>query len=344
MEDIFSTLESAGVPRSELYLAWDFTVASVRNITERILHIRDEAFADLGSAVPGYTVTEVVDFGACEINCPDGTDEQMSRQISGTFQVPSFLEGDSSPGSGFFYADPDDGLPDRQSPDAFFNANFVCRIARSVAEDFDAPPKAVARPSLYGHGLLGSANEVRGGTGNNVDIMADTHQMMFCATDWSGFSSEDVGYAVQVLQDFSLLPEFFDRQQQGLLNFMFLARLMKHDQGFVADPNFQAGGEPVFDNSTVYYDGNSQGGILGGALMGVIQDVTRGVLGVPGMSYSMLLRRSIDFESFTPFFSARSPADTSITYRATCCPARRATRCCCRSPTAIIRSACGPPI
>ena len=49
--------------------------------------------------------------------------------------------------------------------------------------------------------------------------------------------------------------------------------------GLGSDPAFQAGGVPVFDNSTVYYDGNSQGGILGGALMGVIQDVTRGCAG-----------------------------------------------------------------
>ena len=55
--------------------------------------------------------------------------------------------------------------------------------------------------------------------------------MMFCGTDWSGFASEDVGYATQVLQDFSLMPAFFDRQQQGLLNFMYLARLLKHDDG-----------------------------------------------------------------------------------------------------------------
>jgi hypothetical protein len=125
---------------------------------------------------------------------------------------------------------------------------------------------------------------------------------MFCATDWSGFSGEDAGYAVQALQDFSLLPAFFDRQQQGMLNFMFLGRLLKHNNGFVVHPAFQSGGMPVFDNSTVYYDGNSQGGILGGALMAVIQDVTRGVLGVPGMAYSFLLRRSIDFDVYKPFF------------------------------------------
>jgi len=305
MEALFAELEAAGVARDDLYLAWDFTVASVRNIAERLLHIRDTAFADLGEAAPSYTVDEVIDFAPCGSDgCQDGEDEQMSRQVSGRFFVPNFLDTpEGGPGSGFHYAEPDDGLPDRLAPDSLFAANFVCRIARTVAEDFAQPPLAVARPSLYGHGLLGSANEVRGGTGNNVDIMAETHRMMFCATDWTGFASEDVGFALQILQEGSLIPAFFDRQQQGLLNFMFLARLLKHDQGLRAHPAFQAGGEPVFDNSEVFYDGNSQGGILGGALMGVIQDVTRGVLGVPGAAYSMLLRRSSNWENFTPFFS-----------------------------------------
>jgi hypothetical protein len=84
---------------------------------------------------------------------------------------------------------------------------------------------------------------------------------------------------------------------------MYLARLLKHDTGLRSNAAFQAAGVPVFDNSAVYYDGNSQGGILGGALMGVIQDVTRGVLGVPGMAYSFLLRRSIDFSDYNLFFS-----------------------------------------
>jgi hypothetical protein len=305
MEAMFSELQEAGVERSELYLAWDFTVASVRNITERLLHIRDEAFADLGAAAPDYAISTVTDYAPCDpAGCADGQDEQIAREIAGTFFVPNFLDSDDgAPGSAFHYATPDDGLPDRLNGDSLFAANFVCRIPRSVAEDFSQLPKAQARPSLYGHGLLGSANEARGGTRQNVDIMALDHQMMFCATDWAGFANADVPFAIQVLQDFSLMQAFFDRQQQGLLNFMFLARLLKSDAGFVANPAFQAAGQPVFDNSTVYYDGNSQGGILGGALMGVIQDVTRGVLGVPGMSYSFLLRRSVDFNAFTPFFS-----------------------------------------
>jgi hypothetical protein len=64
-------------------------------------------------------------------------------------------------------------------------------------------------------------------------------------------------------------------------------------------------GTPVIDPSHVFYDGNSQGGILGGFFMSVSQDVTRGVLGVPAMNFSTLLTRSVDFDIFTlPLYQA----------------------------------------
>ncbi|HJT37725.1 MAG TPA: hypothetical protein VJ818_04810, partial [Actinomycetota bacterium] len=65
--------EARGMPfdRSKLYLAWDFTVASERNLTERMLHIRDEAFAALGDTnladgiiqgvSPRFAITKVTD-------------------------------------------------------------------------------------------------------------------------------------------------------------------------------------------------------------------------------------------------------------------------------------------
>ncbi len=37
MEELFETLGQAGIQRSSLYLAWDFTVASERNLRERVL-------------------------------------------------------------------------------------------------------------------------------------------------------------------------------------------------------------------------------------------------------------------------------------------------------------------
>jgi len=302
MEDIFSILEDVGVAREELYLAWDFNVASVENITERLLHIRDDAFAALGNTAPVFTVEEITDFAPCDDGvCEEGQHDEIAREVYGSFQIPSYLDSEEGgPGSGFFYDEPDDGLPDRIGGNNLFSAEFYCRIPRSVAEDFDLPPKAVARPSLYGHGLLGSPTEVRAG---NVGVMADTHQMMFCATPWVGFAAEDAGFATVALQDFSLMPPFFDRQQQGILNFMYLARLLKHPQGLAGDPAFQAGDEPVFDTSNVYYDGNSQGGIVGGGLMGAIQDVTRGVLGVPAMSFSFFIRRSSHWATYALFMT-----------------------------------------
>jgi hypothetical protein len=313
MEDLFDVLAESGIAREELYLAWDFQVASVENLTERLLHIRDDAFVALGNAAPEFTVEEVTDFAPCDSGgCGEGQHNEIAREVSGTFQVPNYLDtDDGGPGSGFFYDEPDDGLPDRLGGDNLFTANFYCRIPRSVAEDFTAPPAAVARPSLYGHGLLGSPTEVRAG---NIGVMADTHQMVFCATTWVGFADEDTAFAIEALQDFSLMPDFFERQQQGLLNFMYLGRLLHHEQGLAGHPAFQAGGQPVFDTTTVYYDGNSQGGILGGALMGVIQDVTRGVLGVPAASYSFFIRRSVHWQTYGLFMGGSGTGETGGGY------------------------------
>ena len=141
------------------------------------------------------------------------------------------------------------------------------------------------RPSLYGHGLLGGAGEV---TGGNIRAMANEHGFVFCATDWTGMSTLDVPNVLTLLQDLSRFPTLADRAQQGFLNFMYVGRwMLKHDWGEV----------PV-DQSALFYDGNSQGGIMGGALTALAPDFQRAVLGVPGMNYSTLLRRSVDFDMY----------------------------------------------
>ncbi|MBV8951434.1 MAG: hypothetical protein JOZ99_11200, partial [Actinobacteria bacterium] len=64
---------------------------------------------------------------------------------------------------------------------------------------------------------------------------------------------------------------------------------------------------PVIDTSDVFYDGNSQGGILGGAVTAVSNQWTRAVLGVPGMNYSTLLQRSVDFNLYQTFLDPAYP-------------------------------------
>ncbi|HSI94112.1 MAG TPA: hypothetical protein VK925_11470, partial [Jiangellaceae bacterium] len=69
-----------------------------------------------------------------------------------------------------------------------------------------------------------------------------------------------------------------------------------------------ADGAPLLDvDAGLGYDGNSQGGIAGGALTALAQDFTNAVLGVPGMNYSTLLDRALPFEQFRPVFEPSYP-------------------------------------
>ncbi|WP_372810215.1 neutral/alkaline non-lysosomal ceramidase N-terminal domain-containing protein, partial [Litorivivens sp.] len=347
------------IKREELYLAWDFTVASQRSLAGRLLHLRDDAFASLGETIDILPGEDGYQMGRAPTVTVDLTHEnpnsRIARRVEGTITVPSYvLPSDPSPLEGgdfnalfnqlrdnypealaairsqcrafaplsemclafdpdapefgravslppnrFFYDPTDanaspsqfgDGLPDRASDQATMTRKYICNIPNSALQ-------SPARPSLYGHGLLGSRGEVNSG---HVADMADAHNMMFCAVDWFGFSEGDLPNIVTILLDVSNLPLLADGSQQGMLNMMFLARAMKHPEGFAALPAFQnANGEPLFDTREVYYDGNSQGGIMGGPVVAVSRDVNRGVLGVPGMNYSTLLRRSVDFDLYS---------------------------------------------
>jgi hypothetical protein len=289
MEEIFTTLAAAGVARDDLYLAWDFTVASQRNLTGRLLFARDDAFKRLGSNAPTFTVT----------NVEDDVDGNIFRRVTGTYEVERYVS-TTDPGARMILDAK--GLPLHQ--DTPQPASFICLIPRAALPSA-AGPAVPARASLYGHGLLGSNDEVNAG---NVKAMANEHNFVFCATKWIGMSEDDVLNAIDILGDVGKFPSLTDRLQQSMVDQLFLARLMIHKNGFVADPAFQdASGNPVIDTSAVFYDGNSQGGIFGGTVMAIAKDITRGVLGVPGMNYSLLLTRSTDFAAYSAFLYPAYP-------------------------------------
>jgi hypothetical protein len=283
MEKLFRHLRSAGVATGDLQLAWDFTIASGRNIADRLLTIRNDAFRDLGRHAPAFTVTAV----------QENPSPQFRRRIQGTFEVPLYLTGDGGPGNGFVLDDR--GLPVRQP--GTYTATFTCNLPNSTIP-------GPARMALYGHGLLGDQGEVNGSL---VRPMAATYNVAYCATDWIGMAEEDVANAVTILQDLSKFSTLADRLQQGFLNFLFLGRLMRHPEGFVAHPAFQIGGAPAIDIDQLYFDGNSQGAIVGGALCAVAQDFRRCVLGEAGMNYSTLLQRSVDFDLYKLFLDVGYP-------------------------------------
>jgi hypothetical protein len=288
MQDVLKTLDRAGIKRDDLYLAWDFTVASQRNLSERMLHIRDDAFESLDDKAPSFSVTQV----------ENDVDERIARRVTGTFTVPNYLTGDGAAGNRFNTGT--NGLPQRSGD---YRAPFVCIIPRAALRPDGSVARA--RAAVYGHGLFGTEREVGA---NHVRDMANEHNFVFCATRWIGLSQEDIGNGVSILQDISRFPTLADRLQQGMLDTLFLGRLMKAKDGFVADPAFQGGqGMPVIDTRELFFDGNSQGGIIGGAVTAVAQDWTRAVLGVPAMNYSTLLQRSVDWDAFKAILDPNYP-------------------------------------
>ena len=112
-------------------------------------------------------------------------------------------------------------------------------------------------------------------------------------------SGGDLPNTFGILRDLSQFPTLADRLQQGFLDFLFLGRALVHPGGFAANAAFQDGGAPLLDTRRLFFAGGSQGGILGGAVSAVAPDWTRAALIVPGMTYSTLLTRSVDFDAFS---------------------------------------------
>lgn len=273
---VLAALQARGVGRDGLYLAWDFTVASRQSLTGPVLRMRDDALRGLGDRSPSFLVTQVA----------DDVDDKIAREVKGIVWAPSYLDQYGGlPGSALHRGA--DGMPSRL-PGNSQAVPFQCEIPRSALT-------RPARPALYGHGLLGSEGEVDAG---NVKAMAAEHGFVFCATKWIGMADEDVPNVVSALADLTRFRTVADRLQQSLVNFTFLGRAMT--RGFTGNEAFQNdAGAPLIDAAAeLTYDGNSQGGIMGGALTAVSPDVRRAVLGVPAMNYSTLLNRSADFPQY----------------------------------------------
>src|SRR5262249_6494002 len=85
---MFSALEAAGVPRSELVLAWDFVTASDAFLRSDLQTMRQAALAALSPDAASVTFTTT----------PQPNTPQTYRKYTGTFKSPSFLtDGDADP-------------------------------------------------------------------------------------------------------------------------------------------------------------------------------------------------------------------------------------------------------
>jgi hypothetical protein len=311
-DEVFAALESEGIDRSELTLAWDFVTASSDGLHGTMLHVRDQgiaAFDAMGLVVDTESLR--VRFFQNEVQEPDPEDEDMlpynaniAVRIQGTFEVPNFLEEHTI--SDFSSRRLHRDASGEVAQDGTRQAALDIIIPYSALDGEGTPHDLM----IYGHGLLGSASQV-GGSG--VPELSNTHNIISFATDWTGMASPNQVDAIQSLNELSRFVFLSEQLHQGILDFILLSRGMRDGLQDLLDalPQTEDLGIVVTDDPDhLYYSGISQGGIFGASFMALTPDIRRGHLGVPGNNYNTLLQRSIDFTPFSLPFNVSYPSPT----------------------------------
>lgn len=275
-EDIFSKLETIGVEKRDLLLTWDFTTNDKDDVTGRLTSVRDDARVRLGAGGPDYVIESV------EYN----TSDLIGKNIKGRFSMPTYLNTHKPIPSARLVLD-DEDKPVFQG---FQWYNFEVVVPKAFMES----PRS-AGIMQYGHGLFGTYKEVEYGSSNYMFEDAADFGYVICASTWIGLSEQDVAPLAEILikdlSDFMYVP---DRTTQGVVNALGLMTMLKGKFSLDAEM-LTSTGESILDTEKTSYFGNSEGGIFGSVYMAATQEVKRGLLGVPGGPYGLLLPRSLDF-------------------------------------------------
>lgn len=281
--DIFPVLKAAGFERAELQIAWDFVTVSRENSLGRMEWLRDDVLDAVGPDGPDYEISSVKDE-----DCSN-PDTKIGRTILVDMTTPLYTTEDKA---GTLLTRDEQGMPFRNGTTV---VEVLLRIPCSLI-DQDEPRSG--RVVQYGHGLLGGKGEAESGY---LSALANTNGYVILASDWTGMKSEDVVPIISILTgDATNFPAIPERSMQGFTEFIAAMRLttgkLRNDPALTFKS--MNGEYSAIDPEKRSYYGNSQGGILGGAYLALSPDVDRGVLGVGGMPYVLLLPRSHDFEDF----------------------------------------------
>jgi hypothetical protein len=270
--DIFAKLEAAGIPRSDLQIAWDYTTASQANNTRWLLAMRDRAFAELGDGASPYVIDSV----------DQNPSEHIALRIKGRITVPLYLDS-NMPGARMSFGA--DGMPVQHGTGEF---PFTVAIPKSAA--------AGAKDLMHvGHGLFGAQNIV---DDSRLTLLADQEGFVLLALDWLGLSSPDLAILGNELLtgDLSRFATVPERGMQAMLNNLLALRMVR--RALAKDPATFLDGHATISTDKVYYWGASLGGIYGSTYMALTTDIQRGVLGVPGQGFNLMLPRSRLYDNF----------------------------------------------
>jgi len=287
-DELLGILDSEGVKKADLTIAWDFVTGSMDGLTGTLRDLRDKADAVVGDKGPELTITEVIPF-------TEAQNVDIAYEVTGTFHVPHYLDpkdlGDGVTGWRFHY-----GADGKVVQNGWRDAVFLVRIPRAALK---GDPMGLVE---YGHGLTGSEREVRGGWAGRV---ANTYGLIYFSCRMIGMAEEDTAAIFKFINNMTEFPLMPERLHQGMIEHLMLARAMR--ERFADLPQIQKLGVKV-DKKQLFYEGCSQGGIYGGVLIALSKDMSRAQLGEPGQNYSTLLHRSVDFEEFNSYIRGVYPA------------------------------------
>lgn len=290
MEDVFSVLAAAGVARENLILAWDFHTASGPSLWGPMMQVREDGFqrfVDGTDGVGNCTVTSV----------EEDVNDEIFRRIRGTFTVPLYM------------------LTEYEG--TLFNRNAAGEIEYNRA--VEAPFEVVIPPSvrdrvmngngpgrmlMYGHGLLGAATQVSSG---GTRVALQRNEMVGFGTDYWGLAeSDEAEFLNEVVTQMGNFDTLGERLVQGTLNSLLLQKVFTGDGacGQLPEMMLEVGEEmlPLGDVNEAYYYGISQGGIMGATIAALSEDIDKYVLQVGAIGYSLMVRRSYDFDPFEKVF------------------------------------------
>lgn len=261
----FEALEAAGVARTDLVVAFDFTTADDAAMIADPLAARDAAMAVVGDAesVP-YTIT-------VDERDPAAGIARIVRFEYTTPQIadPRGLAGFHRDGAGKV------------------TVQGTTTATGSIVIPSCATPDDKAALAIFGHGFFGGLDE---STGGYIRQFAAATCTIVVGGVWRGMSSSEIPDALLGLSELNRIRGFGDRIWQGMTDFMTLTKLAK---GKLARELFvDEAAASIVDVDRLFFYGISQGHILGTTLFAYDPTLTRAVLGVGGANWAVMFERS----------------------------------------------------
>jgi hypothetical protein len=274
LREAIAALETAGISRDDLVVAWDFTVEPDEDVLVDPVAARDAALAAMGPLGASLTYTVTSDLGT--IN----NDPRLARRIELDYQSPA-VTGEAHAG---FHRDA---------------SGTVIAMGTMTAQAYVMIPACArfdnkAGILIYGHGIFGSIAEVRNGEYAR-DLAADGC-LIVAGTNWTGMSNDDIPNALLALNDLNKGSGFGERIFQGIVNTIALEQLLR---GKLATELFiDAQGRSIVDPARVYFLGVSMGHVLGSTFVAYDPFITRGVLDVGGANWALMFERSNSWAAY----------------------------------------------